>query len=247
VRANAVRSLFWKESRQIARNRTALLTATFLPFIILFFAPIQLLVQFRLAPFSPEGDERFPVPGLADITEPSQLLVGFVYPVLFVVGGLLLPSVTTTYAIIAERERRTLELLISLPVSVAEILAAKLLTVLAVTAMVGLPYVAAIVTLLLVIGIADAPAVLALLATFAAAVVCATAISLLLTLLARDFRTANNLNGVLLGPLLVVTVVTLLAVPGPAKTYVLSLVLLIAGAGALVVTRRWISYERYLE
>ena len=55
---------------------------------------------------------------------------------LFVLGGLLLPTLTTTYAIIAERERRSLELLISLPVSVAEVLAAKILAVLIVTGLV---------------------------------------------------------------------------------------------------------------
>lgn len=45
MRAFAVRALLWKELRQVGRNRTALLTATFLPFIILFVAPVQILLQ----------------------------------------------------------------------------------------------------------------------------------------------------------------------------------------------------------
>src|SRR5438105_3322898 len=190
MRTGAIAALLWKETRQIGRNRTALLTATFLPFIILFVAPIQLLIQFKLVGargLDPTGTS---FPGFAGVRDPIDLLIGFIYPLLFVLGGLLLPSLTTAYATVAERERRSLELLVSLPVSVSEILTAKLLAVLLVTALVGLPYVAVVLTLLLVLGVADATTVPALLVPFAAAVTCSTAISLLLTLLARDFRTA---------------------------------------------------------
>lgn len=248
MRASAIRSLLWKETRQIGRNRTAMLTAAMLPFVILFLAPIQLLVALHFgggAGFDQLRDS--PLPGLTDVTDPSQLLVQFFYPMLLVIGGLLLPSLTTTYAIVAERERRSLELLISLPVTVSEILAAKLLAVLAVTAVIGLPYVAIVLTLLLVLGVADATAIPALLAPFVAAVACSTGISLLLTLLARDFRTANNLSGAFIVPALLVTVFTLGAVGGPARTYVLALVLLTMGAVAVFAALRWVSFERYVE
>lgn len=248
MRTSAIRSLLWKETRQIGRNRTAMLTAAMLPFIILFLAPIQLLVALHFgggAGFDQLRDS--PLPGLTDVTDPSQLLVQFFYPMLLVIGGLLLPSLTTTYAIVAERERRSLELLISLPVTVSEILAAKLLAVLAVTAVIGLPYMAIVLTLLLVLGVADASAIPALLAPFVAAVACSTGISLLLTLLARDFRTANNLSGAFAVPALLVTVFTLGAVGGPARTYVLALVLLTMGAVAVFAALRWVSVERYVE
>ncbi len=246
--AGAIRSLLWKELRQIGRNRTAMLTAALLPFLILFIAPIQLLVSIRLG--GGQGMEQLrnaPLPGFADVTEPSQLVVQFLYPLMLVIGGLMLPSLTTAYAIVAERERRSLELLIALPVTVGEILAAKLLAVLVVTALIGLPYVAIVLTLLLVLGVADAATIPALLAPFVAAVACSTGISLLLTLLARDFRTANNLNGAFFVPALLLTVATLGAVGGPGRTYVLALVLLALGAVAVVVALRWVSFERYLE
>ena len=247
MRTAAIAALLWKETRQIGRNRTALLTATFLPFIILFVAPIQLLIQFKLVGargLDPTGTS---FPGFAGVRDPIDLLIGFIYPLLFVLGGLLLPSLTTAYAIVAERERRSLELLISLPVSVSEILTAKLLAVLLVTALVGLPYVAVVLTLLLVLGVADAATVAALLAPFAAAVTCSTAISLLLTLLARDFRTANNLNGAFFVPILILTLGTMSLVGGPARTYVLSVVLLALAGLALAIALRWISFERYLD
>jgi ABC-type transport system involved in multi-copper enzyme maturation permease subunit len=248
MRAGVIRSLLWKETRQIARNRTAMLTAAMLPFIILFLAPIQLLVAIHFggsAQFDELRDS--PLPGFADVTDPRQLLVQFFYPMMLVIGGLLLPSLTTAYAIIAERERRSLELLISLPVTVAEILTAKLLAVLAVTALIGLPYVAIVLTLLLVLGVAGPATIPALLAPFIAAVACSTGISLLLTLLARDFRTANNLSGAFIVPALLLTVGTLSAVGGPARTYVLALLLLAVGAAAVFVALRWVSVERYLE
>jgi ABC-type transport system involved in multi-copper enzyme maturation permease subunit len=245
MRTFAVRALLWKELRQVGRNRTALLTATFLPFIILFVAPIQILLQIRLV--GARGlPTNAPLPGF-DPSDPMKVLLQVVYPLLFVIGGLLLPSLTTSYAIVAERERRSLELLVSLPVSVSEILAAKLLMVLVVTALIGLPYLAVVFALLLTLGVASASTIPALLAPFLAAVICSTATSLLLTLLARDFRSANNLNGVLVVPLIFVSVATLILVGGGAGTYVLSLVLLVLAATTLVIARRWVTFERYLE
>ena len=245
MRPFAIRALLWKELRQVGRNRTALLTATFLPFVILFVAPIQILLQIRLVG-SRGLPTNAPLPGF-DMSDPMQLLLQLVYPLLFVIGGLLLPSLTTSYAIVAERERRSLELLVSLPVSVSEILAAKLLMVLVVTALVGIPYLAVVLALLLTLGVASASTVPALLAPFLAAVVCSTAMSLLLTLLARDFRSANNLNGVMVVPVLFVSVGTLMLVGGDARTYVLSLVLLALAAITLVIAKRWVTFERYLE
>jgi ABC-type transport system involved in multi-copper enzyme maturation permease subunit len=248
MKPSSIRSLLWKETRQLGRNRTAMLTAALLPFIILFLAPVQLLVAMHFG--GGPGIEQLrdsPLPGFSDVTEPAQLLLQFFYPLLLVVGGLLLPSLTTTYAIIAERERHSLELLLSLPVTVGEILAAKLLAVLAVTALIGLPYVAIVLTLLLVLGIADAATIPALVAPFIAAVACSTAISLLLTLLARDFRTANNLNGAFVVPALFLTIATLGAVGGPARTYAVALVLIALGAVAMYAALRWVSFERYLE
>jgi ABC-2 type transport system permease protein len=246
MRRDALAHLMWKETRQLGRNRMALITAAILPFVILFVAPIQLLIQLRLAG-AVLGDIRAPLPGLSDFADPMQILAQVIYPVLLVIGGLLLPSITTTYAIVAERERRSLELLIALPVSVSEILAAKLLSVLLFSLLIGLPYFAIVTTLLVVLDIATLATIPALLFPFLAAMICSIGVSLIITLLARDFRTANNLNGVLVVPVLAITVITLVTVGGPARTYVLGAVLLAAGAVTTFIAIRWISFERYLE
>ena len=247
MRWSAIRPLLWKETRQLGRNRSALLTSSLLPFVILFVAPIQILLSTRLGGSNLNTLRGAPLPGLADLTDPMQLVVQFMYPLLLVLGGLLLPSLTTTYAIVAERERRSLDLLVSLPVTVGEILAAKLLSVLIVTALVGLPYVSVVLALLLVLGVAGPATIPALVVPFLSAVVCSTGIALLLTLLARDFRTANNLNGAFFVPILFVSIGTLSAIGGPARTYVLSAMLLALAAVAFLVALRWISFERYLE
>ena len=248
MRASTITTLLWKETRQLGRNRTAMLTAALLPFLILFLAPIQLIIGAKVG--GDRGMEQLreaPLPGFSDVTDPAQLLVQFFYPLMLVIGGLLLPSITTTYAIVTERERRSLELLVSLPVTVREIVAAKLLAVLAVTAMIGVPYVAITLTLIIVLGLAGPEVIPALVAPFAAAVVCSTAIALLLTLLARDFRTANNLNGAFFVPALFLSVVILAGVGGQARTYVLSLALLVLAVVAFAIALRWVSVERYLD
>lgn len=246
MRMSAVGPLLWKELRQIGRNRTAMLTASLLPALLMFIAPIQILLGARLGGGDLDPLANAPIPGLRS-SDPVQIVLQFFYPFLLVLGGLMLPSLTTTYAIVAERERRSLELLVSLPVSVSEIVTAKLVSVLVVTAIIGVPYVAAVVAFLIILGVADATVIPGLLAPFLGAVAFSTAVSLLLTLLARDFRTANNLNGLFILPAMLVTLFVLGAIAGPARTYVLGAVLLALAAAAVVIALRWVSFERYLE
>ena len=246
MRLSAVGPLVRKELRQIGRNRTAMLTASLLPALLLFIAPIQILLSARLGGGNMKQLVNSPIPGL-QTDDPVQIVLQFFYPFLLVLGGLMLPSLTTTYAIVAERERRSLELLVSLPVTVSEIITAKLVSVLVVTAIIGVPYVAAVVAFLMILGVADAGIIPAMLAPFLGAVAFSTGVSLLLTLLARDFRTANNLNGLFIVPAMFITLFTLGAIAGPARTYVLGLVLLALAGVAVVIALKWVSFERYLE
>lgn len=248
MRAFALAALLWKETRQIGRNRGALFTATFLPAVLLLLAPVSLLVQLQLPNSNSLRQMRaVPLAGLSSVASPTELLLQVIYPVLFIMGGMLLPAMTTSYAIVAERERQTLELLVSLPVSVKEVLATKLLAVLIVTALVGLPYVAVFVTLLMVLGVAGPPAIPILLAPFVSAVVVSISASLLVTLLARDFRTANNLSGAFIVPVLIISSVIVATVGGAVRVYALSAVLIALAGLVLLLATRWVTFERYLE
>jgi ABC-type Na+ efflux pump permease subunit len=164
-----------------------------------------------------------------------------------VLGGLIVPSVTASYILISERESRTLELLVALPVRVGQVLLAKLLALLALAGLVTLALFSIDAVLILALEVGSPGFVLALLLVLLAALGFSTTSALLVSLLARDFRTANNINGLLLGPTIVVSLVTVLAVPGPILSCLVLAGLLTAGAlGCAFVAMRLVTFERLL-
>jgi ABC-2 type transport system permease protein len=167
-------------------------------------------------------------------------------PMFIALGGLVVPSVAATYTVVAERERRSLDLLMALPVSVTDILLAKLLSMLVMAAVVVLPLFVIDAAVLLWLGATTPAELVLLLGVLLSAIACALGIALLLALMARDFRTANNLNGALIGPLILVVLAILVLVPSPANYAVLIVFLLAAGALAIFASLRWLTFERYL-
>ncbi|HET8568938.1 MAG TPA: ABC transporter permease [Candidatus Limnocylindria bacterium] len=240
-----VRALLRRELRQLGRSRGALLSSIGFPALMLVVIPIPQLLGIRAtAQRMPEG---VPLPpGLAS-SRPEDLFVLLLYPLFVTIAGLMVPSIAATYAVVSERERRTLELLIALPVRLADILRAKLLALLLLGATTTFPLLAITTTAMLIVGLATPFQVALLFGVLAAALTAATCLAFVLTLLARDFRTANNLNGVLVLPMLVMTFAVLSLVPGDARLVVHAVVLLALGGAALLAGLRWISFERYLE
>jgi ABC-2 type transport system permease protein len=243
-----VRILLRKELRQVTRSRAALASSTLLPLLLITIVPMMQLLTLQNAP--PEAPNlpggNLP-PGLADaVADPDRFFVNWMLPMFIALGGLVAPSVAATYTVVAEREKRTLDLLMALPVGVTDILLAKLLSILVMAAVVVLPLFAIDVAILLWLGAATPVELVLLLGVLLAAIACSLGIALLLALLARDFRTANNLNGVLLGPLIIIVLAILFLVPSPAHYAVLVAVLLAAGALAMIASLRWLTFERYL-
>jgi len=194
----------------------------------------------------PSGFESVPVPGLADFTGPEQFFLLFVFPMMLSIGGLIVPSVAASYTVIAERERRTIELLVALPVSVTDILTAKLIAMLALAVGVVLPLFAIDAVYLLVTGLGSPGYVLLMLLVLLASLMCSVGVALLLALVARDLRTANNLNGAMLGPLILIIMAILFVVPGPWRFAALGATLTIVGAAVFLVALKWLTFERYL-
>ena len=222
-----VRILLHKELIQIGRSRGALISATLLPLLVMTVTPILVLFTLR-------G------------TDSTGFYVRVMLPMFITLGGLVGPSVSATYTVIAERERRSLDLLMALPVSVGDILMAKLLAVLVVAAAVVLPLFAIDMLMLVILGVVPIVDVVLLLSLLLAALACSIGVALLLALLARDFRTANNLNGALVGPMIVLTIGILFLVPGPGRYILLIVLLVLVGAAATEAAMRWITFERYL-
>jgi ABC-2 type transport system permease protein len=241
-----LRPLFRKELRQLFRSRGALLSATFLPLLLLVITPgIQYFALTTLA--TPNGAQARPAPPGVNISDdPKQIFAVLLLPLFVAFAGLITPSVTATYTVVGERERRSLDLLAALPVRAADILTAKLLAILTFAAAVLLPMFALDAAFLLFVGAVSVAYLALLLMMLAAALSYAVGEALLLALLARDLRTAQNLNGALLVPVIAVASVILFTVPPNAHVVVLSGVFLAGAAVAIGVGYRWLSFERYL-
>jgi ABC-2 type transport system permease protein len=244
-----VRILLGKELRQIRRSRGALASATLLPLFLITVMPLTQLF-FALSATVAEPSTRSEVslpPGMAEVAnDQTQLLVSFMLPFFILLGGLVAPSISATYTVVAEREKRTLDLLIALPVSVTDILLGKLLAMLVLASVVVLPLFAIDMAVLVALGLTSVTDMLLLLITLLAALGCSVGVALLLALLARDFRTANNLNGAFLAPVIVATLAIMLLVTGPVRYLMLTVLLVGVGLLAVVAGLRWLTFERYL-
>jgi ABC-2 type transport system permease protein len=244
-----VRILLGKELRQVRRSRGALLSATLLPPFLMTGMPMVQLFAARAATSAgqPAVSSGVIPPGIADVAnDPTRLLVAVMLPMFITLGGLVVPSVSATYTVVAEREKRSLDLLMALPVTVGDILWAKVLAMLVLAGVVVLPLFTIDMAVLAPLGLITPLEVVLLFALLISALACSVGLALLLALMARDFRTANNLNGALLGPLIIGMLAVLFLVSGPLRYLLLAVVLLGVGALAVLVALRWLTFERYL-
>jgi ABC-2 type transport system permease protein len=243
-----VQLLFWKEVRQLTRNTAAMLTSLFVPAVLVVLAPVLAILASNTPPYRqltvPQLAQS--LPGLEVVHDGQGYFLYVTLPFLFVMAALLTPILSATHTLIVERERRSLELLMALPVLMGDILTAKLAANLATA-------VATIVPMFLV----DAIVILSLTGVETAYVACAlflllstlvaaTGGSLLLALTARDQRTAAFLGGMLAVPPLLLTGLCVVFVPGLGRFVVLGLLMLALGCGALYGGLRWLTTERYV-
>jgi len=247
--APGVRILVGKELRQVRRSRAALASATLLPLFLMTLMPLTQLYFARAGSASAQstGSEVSLAPNIIDIgNDPVELVLSVMLPLAIVLGGLVAPSISATYTVVAEREKRSLDLLMALPVSVTDILLAKLLAMLVLAGVVVLPLFAIDMAVLVAWGLASRLDILLLLILLVAALGCSVGVALLLALLARDFRTANNLNGALLGPLILATLAIMFVLSGPVRYLALTVLLVGVGLLAVLAGLRWLTFERYL-
>ncbi|MBN1204682.1 MAG: ABC transporter permease subunit [Myxococcaceae bacterium] len=246
--APEVRILLRKELRQLVRNRGAMLTALFLPVLIMLIVPLaQILgVNPDRPPELGFAKDSLP-PGLAAVGKDPLAFMRLLLMPLVGMGGMLTPALTASYTFIAEREARTMELLVALPVRVGQILLAKLLAVLALATPVCLALLALDAGLLLARGMGSIGYVIALLVLVLSSLAFSSTTALLVSLLARDIRTSSNLNGIILTPFIFVSFAVVLLVPGVILAAAITAGMFILGtAGALLFAMRVITFERML-
>lgn len=247
--AREVRVLFRKELRQLLRNRGAMLTALFLPLLMILLMP---LAQISSMSSATPKDLRLPPevqlpPGLAELRHDPRALLWFILTPLIATGSLLCPAVTASYTFISERESRTLELLVALPVRVGQILLAKLLAILTLAVPVSLGMYGVDAVLLLSRGLGSASYVAMVGVMLLCALACSASTALLVSLLARDFRSASNLNGLVLGPIILGSFGLMAVVPGPTLAATVLAALYAVGAGVTtLLAMRVVTFERML-
>lgn len=250
LHGGAIMALVWKEMRQVRRNRGALATAILLPALLLVVIPLAQFKGFQA--MTPEAlavaNQTNPANAalMARFARPLDAYTTVLLPLFVTLTGVLAAPITAMYTVVAERERRTLDLLMALPVSVGDVLAAKVLSVLLMGTAVTLPLLAITTVVLLSQSAISVGYAALLFLVLLAALLSSIGVTLVITLLARDYRTANNLSGLQIVPVLFGGVAILVLVPGPARFLVLTLLLLLTGGLALYAAQRWITFERYL-
>jgi ABC-2 type transport system permease protein len=230
--------------RQFLRSRQAVLTGLLLPAMVMVVAPGVQLLSANSA--RPRSNIPAVVPGLNGINDVGSIFLYFTFPLFVVLAGLMTPSLAAVHTVISERERRSIELLVALPVSVTDIVTAKLGANLAVAAATLAPLFAVDAALILLVTTAGPLFVMAAFFVLLSALTASIGVSLLLALVARDFRTANNLNGAFVLPTIIVTGLCVTLVPGLWRFLVLAVLLLAMGGAALWIALRWLTFERYL-
>ncbi|WP_224240247.1 ABC transporter permease [Hyalangium gracile] len=247
--AREVRLLLRKELRQLLRNPGAMLTALVLPVLLMLVIPLaQILAAHpdRMKELNIPPEVSLP-PGLLATGKDPVAIMRLLLTPLLAMGGLLTPALTASYTLLSERESRTLELLVALPVRVTHILQAKLLAILALAAPVCLGLVAVDAGLLLARGLGSPGYVLALLVMVVGALAFSSSTALLVSLLARDIRTASNLNGVVLAPFIVGSFAAVVLVPGEALSAAVLAGAFLAGTAVVVLLAlRVFTFERLL-
>lgn len=212
-----VRVLVRKEWRQLVAGKSALATGAILPVLLLGVVPLVMGSAASAAdthapgrPLPPEMQIGF----LGEVGSDPRHLAGAMLPIMVALVGLILPTMMASYLLITERERRTLELMVALPVRIEQVLLAKMIATLLAASMMSVPLLVLDMIVLPAMHAASVEQVIGLPVLLVAGLALSTSTALLMSLLAKDFRTANNVAGALLAPTLVLTMVGGMLLPG---------------------------------
>jgi ABC-2 type transport system permease protein len=244
--------LYKKELRQLTRNKGALATSLVLPLFLMVGLPLFISTITGAHPgTSAKHGGEIPawLPGLRDLgADPTAGMLRVILPIFVAITALVAPTVSASYALVQERESRTLDLLIALPVRVGQILLAKLMAI--VTLAGGATGALFIVDAAIALhrGAGGPGWVAGLFLVLLGALSFSTASALLISLLAKDYRAAQSITGFLIAPSLILTSVMNLFVPGPPALRLVCLAALFfaMAAGGLAIALRVVTFERLL-
>jgi ABC-2 type transport system permease protein len=201
----------------------------------------------RTPPHGRPVDPSMQIGLLGDLSQDPRHMAGSILPVFVAVVGMVLPTMMASYLLITERERRTLELLVALPVRIEQVLLAKLLATLAASSMLSVPLLLIDVVALPLLGAASLEQVAPLPILLVAGLSLSTSIALLMSLLAKDFRTANNIGGAMLAPTILLTMLGGFLLPGGmARPLGIALVYALVAFFVMRYALKTVTFERLL-
>jgi ABC-type transport system involved in multi-copper enzyme maturation permease subunit len=241
-----LRVLFGKEWKQAVRNRGALVTATVFPVLFMLVVPGAqgFMAASGIAASNIPTGTPLP-PGLADAS-PEAIFAQLTFPLFLVMGGLVVPSVAASYTVVSEREKRTVDLLLALPVSLEQIVAAKIAAITALALVITLPLLLVDFVLLGILGLAGPLVMAGYLFELLTSLFFSVASAVAVALLARDFRTSNNLSGAFMGPMILIAIAFSVLLPwGLYRLLLHGALMAVAGAVILWVALRMVSLERF--
>lgn len=232
--------LFRKEIRQITRSRRTIAAAMLVPFIMLTFVTLGDILVLKLG----FGSHPIYMLSSARSVSGSYLLRHYTLPVLVTISALVTPSIVMGDALLGERERRTLELLVALPLSVVDVVLAKLAAVLSFAVIVTVPLFLLNVAIVSWAGYASVEQEVALTLLMVGAIAYSASSALLVAVLAGEPRAANIVSGLVLGPVVPVLGLILAAVRGVEAFVITAVCLALLAIGALMWSTRLLSFER---
>ncbi len=246
-----LRVLFRKEAKHLLRSRAALLSSLVVPSFILVGAPLTQFfsVDARINMLTRGIPEHLALPaGITDAAHSDMGMVRWVFPLLVALGGLLVPAITAVHTVIAERDNRTIELLAALPVRLSHVLFAKFATVVIFCVASSCLLLTIDAALIVPRGWVSIGYMASIYVLLIAAMAYSASASLVTTLIAKDFRTANNINGMLLAPLIGACIAILTFVPGETfHVFVLAGLFAFFAAAGFYAAIKIVSFERLLQ
>lgn len=238
--ADRLRALLQKEMRQITRSRRTVIAAFAVPILMLIVVTLGDIVALRIG----FGSHRLYLLSSARSVSPETLLRHFSLPILVTISSLVTPSILMGDVLLGERERRTLELLIALPITALDVVLAKLTAVLGFALAVTVPVFLLNVLIVSLLGYATPFQEVALAGLLLAAVLYSAGSGLLVALLAGEPRAANIVSGLVLGPIVPVEGLILAGVPGESAIVISFAVLAVLAFLVLLWSLRSASFER---
>ncbi len=235
-----LRALLQKEARQITRSRRTVVAALTVPTLMLVVVTLGDILALKIG----FGSHRIYLLSSARSVSPETLLRHFSLPILVTISSLVTPSILMGDVLLGERERRTLELLVALPITALDVVLAKLGAVLGFALSVTIPVFLLNVAIVSLFGYATPLQEAALGGLLLAAVLYSAGSGLLVALLAGEPRAANIVSGLVLGPVVPVEGLILTVVPGNGAIILSVAVLGVLAVGVLFWSLSSASFER---